>query len=165
MAERSRESVRRGTVPRRGRTTAGARAARTRQPPRRAPLVLAFPSRLALLPMVQDVVRHAALGAGFDAPVAADLAAAAVAAASNVIEHAYSGSDDARVEVWMDDRGDQFRIELRDSGKTMDPRAPDTGRTGRGTRLMERVMDSVTYRRSARRNVCCLVRRLQLGPA
>ena len=30
---------------------------------------------------------------------------------------------------------------------------------GLGVHLMERIMDSVTFRRSARRNVCCLLKR------
>jgi len=56
-----------------------------------------------------------------------------------------------------------------DSGSTVDPRAVprvDLGRYvserrtgGLGVHLMEKIMDSVTFRRSARRNVCSLVKR------
>jgi anti-sigma regulatory factor (Ser/Thr protein kinase) len=109
--------------------------------------------------MVRDLVREVALGAGFPEPTAAEVASAGQEAASNVIEHAYPGSNDARVEVWIDDRGDQLRIELRDSGRPIDPRSTHRGPPLEGVRLMERVMDSVTYRRSARRNVCCMLRR------
>jgi anti-sigma regulatory factor (Ser/Thr protein kinase) len=35
---------------------------------------------------------------------------------------------------------------------------------GLGVHLMEKIMDSVTFRRTARRNVCCLVKR-KAGPA
>jgi anti-sigma regulatory factor (Ser/Thr protein kinase) len=35
---------------------------------------------------------------------------------------------------------------------------------GLGVHLMEKIMDSVTFRRSARQNVCCLVKR-KAGPA
>ena len=35
---------------------------------------------------------------------------------------------------------------------------------GLGVHLMEKIMDSVTFRRSARRNVCCLVKRKDPAP-
>lgn len=109
--------------------------------------------------MVRSIVAHAAQNAGFVEEHAAELGAAAEAAAANVIDHAYGGAESGRVELWIDDRGAQLRIELRDSGATLDPRSLPRRRGGRGMQLMERVMDSVTYRRSARRNVCCLVKR------
>jgi anti-sigma regulatory factor (Ser/Thr protein kinase) len=126
---------------------------------------MAFPSRRDLLPVVREVATQAALAAGFEEAAAAAVGAAAEAAACNVVEHGYSGAEDGRVELWVDDRGSELRIELRDNGRTMDPRPSPRGRTGRGMRLMERVMDSVTYRRSSRRNVCCLVKLKDLPPA
>jgi anti-sigma regulatory factor (Ser/Thr protein kinase) len=90
-------------------------------------------------------------------------------AATNVIEHAYHGAPDRIVEVRYSDRGPEFRVEVIDSGDTVDPRAlprvdleryaSERKTGGLGVHLMEKIMDSVTFRRSARRNVCCLIKR------
>lgn len=113
--------------------------------------------------MVREVVEHGALAAGFGPGISAEIGSAAEAAAANVVEHAYGGDPSGRVELRIDDRAGTLRIELRDNGATLDPRALPRRRGGRGLRLMERVMDSVTYRRSARRNVCCLVKHREPG--
>jgi len=62
-----------------------------------------------------------------------------------------------------------LRVEVVDDGEAVDPRAvPEVDlqryaserRTGGlGMHLMGRIMDSVTFRRAARRNVCCMVKR------
>ena len=59
--------------------------------------------------------------------------------------------------------------ELGDTGDMVNPRtlprvdleryASERRTGGLGVHLMEKIMDSVTFRRSARRNVCCLVKR------
>jgi len=61
-----------------------------------------------------------------------------------------------------------------DSGATVDPRTvprvdldryvTERRTGGLGVHLMEKIMDSVTFRRSARRNVCCLVKRKDPAP-
>jgi anti-sigma regulatory factor (Ser/Thr protein kinase) len=73
------------------------------------------------------------------------------------------------VELRFEDRGPDFRVDVVDNGATVKPKAVPrvdlrryvrerrTG--GLGVHLMARIMDSVTFHRSARRNVCRLVKR------
>ncbi len=136
---------------------------------RRPALVLRVPSRTEFLATVRDVTRHLAQGAGFDGAQADQLALAVDEASTNVIEHAYRGAADRTIELRFDDRGDSLRVEVVDDGEAVDPgsvpevdlrRYASERRTGGlGMHLMGRIMDSVTFRRSAGRNVCCMVKR------
>jgi len=135
----------------------------------RPALVLTVPSETSFLGLVREVTRKMAESAGFDQGTAGRLALAVDEAATNVIEHAYAGAADREVEIRLEDRGPEFQVEVVDSGATVDPRAvPQVDlrryvrerRTGGlGMHLMEKIMDSVTFRRSAGRNVCRLVKR------
>jgi anti-sigma regulatory factor (Ser/Thr protein kinase) len=135
---------------------------------RRPALVLRVPSRTEFLATVRDVTRHVAQGAGFDGAHADQLALAVDEAATNVIEHAYRGSADRTIELRFDDEGDTLQVEVVDDGEGVDPRAvpqvdlrryASERRTGGlGMHLMGRIMDSVTFRRSAGRNVCYMVK-------
>lgn len=137
--------------------------------PRRPALVLGVPSRTEFLAAVRDVTRRMAELAGFDAPQADQLALAVDEASTNVIEHAYRGDGSRRVELRFHDRGGELRVEVVDDGEGVDPgsvpevdlaRFASERRTGGlGVHLMGRIMDSVTFRRAARRNVCCMVKR------
>lgn len=136
---------------------------------RRPTLTLAVPSQTSFLAMISELTRHMAALAGFDEAVAGRLALAVDEATTNAIEHAYAGAPDREVELRFDDRGDELRVEVRDTGAEVDPRAlPNVDleryvserRTGGlGVHLMEKIMDSVTYLRSGGHNVCCLVKR------
>jgi serine/threonine-protein kinase RsbW len=111
--------------------------------------------------------------AGFDGALAEQLALAVDEASTNVIEHAYGGARDRTVELRFDDRPGELQVEVVDRGKAVAPRAiPEVDlrryaserRTGGlGIHLMGRIMDSVTFRRSAGRNVCCMVKRKPEG--
>ena len=135
----------------------------------RPALVLTVPSETSFLGLIREVTRKMAETAGFDEGTADQLALAVDEAATNVIEHAYRGAADREVEIRVEDRGREFQVEVLDSGATVDPRTvPDVDlrryvserRTGGlGMHLMEKIMDSVTFRRSAGRNVCRLVKR------
>ncbi len=80
-------------------------------------------------------------------------------AATNAIEHAYAGAPDREIELRFEDRPDELRIEIVDTGVTVDPqnvpfvdldRYVTERRTGGlGVHLMEKIMDSVTFRRAA----------------
>jgi anti-sigma regulatory factor (Ser/Thr protein kinase) len=119
--------------------------------------------------VVRDATRYMAEGAGFDRSTAEQIALAVDEAATNVIEHAYRGATDRVVEVRYEDRGESFEVDVIDNGATVDPKAmprvdldkyvSERRKGGLGVHLMSTIMDSVTFRRSARRNVCCLVRR------
>jgi len=131
-------------------------------------LVLSLPSETAYLGLVREVTKKMAEVAGFGEPVAERLSLAVDEAATNVIEHAYKGAADREVELRFEDRGPDFRVELVDTGQMVDPRAvpqvdldrfvTERRTGGLGMHLMEKIMDSVTFRRSARRNVCALVK-------
>ena len=135
----------------------------------RPPLILQIPSRTEFLAVVRDVTRGWAEVAGFEKKDAEQIALAVDEAVTNVIEHAYGGAGDKVVELRFEDRGEDFQVDVVDNGITVDPKtmprvdlekyASERRTGGLGVHLMSRIMDSVTFRRSARRNVCCLVRR------
>jgi anti-sigma regulatory factor (Ser/Thr protein kinase) len=130
--------------------------------------VLKVPSRTEFLAVVRDVTRSMAEVAGFNRAAADQIALAVDEAATNVIEHAYGGAGDRIVEVRYEDGGEDLRVDVVDNGARVDPKAmprvdldryaSERRKGGLGVHLMSKIMDSVTFRRSARRNVCCLVR-------
>ena len=136
---------------------------------RRPPLVLGVPSRTEFLAAIRDVTRRMAEIAGFDAAQSDQLALAVDEASTNVIEHAYAGAGDRRIELRFDSRGDELRVEVVDEGAAVDPRtvpqvdlrryASERRTGGLGMHLMGRIMDTVTFRRTGRSNVCCMVKR------
>jgi len=135
----------------------------------RPALVLVVPSETVFLALVRDVTKKMAEVAGFEAATADGVALAVDEATTNVLEHAYRGATDRRVELRFDDRGESLRVDVVDNGATVDPKAVprvDLSRYvserrtgGLGVHLMGKIMDSVTFRRGTRGNVCCLVKR------
>ena len=135
----------------------------------RPTLVVKIPSQTSYLALVRDLTKKMAEAAGFPAATADQVALAVDEATTNIIEHAYRGAADQEIELRFEDRGPEFRVELIDTGHMVDPRTVprvDLGKFvterrtgGLGMHLMEKIMDSVTFRRSARRNVCALVKR------
>jgi len=135
----------------------------------RPTLVVKIPSQTSYLALVRDLTKKMAETAGFPSATADQVALAVDEATTNIIEHAYRGATDQEIELRFEDRGPDFRVELIDTGQMVDPRAVprvDLGKFvterrtgGLGMHLMEKIMDSVTFRRSARRNVCALVKR------
>ena len=144
-----------------------------RSAPPRASLHLSLPSETRFLALVRDVTKKMADVAGFDDPTAGRLALAVDEATTNVIEHAYHGAPGHQIELRFEDRGPDFRVDVVDTGAMVDPRSiprveldryvHERRTGGLGVHLMEKIMDSVTFRRSARRNVCCLVKRKDTG--
>ena len=137
--------------------------------PRRPALLLTIPSQTSFLGLVREVTKKMAESAGFEGGAPDRLALAVDEATTNAIEHAYGGASDQQVEVRFEDRGPEFRVEVVDTGAMVDPRAvprvdldryvTERRTGGLGVHLMEKIMDSVTFRRSARRNICSLVKR------
>ena len=136
--------------------------------------ILCLPSDTSFLGLVREVTKKMAEMAGFEPAVADQVALAVDEATTNVIEHAYKGREDRRVEVHFEDRGPELCVEVVDDGVALDPkRLPrvDVARFererrtgGLGVHLMGKIMDSVSFKRAARRNVCCLVKRKGPGP-
>ena len=128
-----------------------------------------MPSQTSFLGLIRDATARVAEMAGFDEATAQKLALAVDEAATNSIKHAYGGSEDREVEIRFLDSAEQLRVDVIDTGRMIDPaRIPEVdleryvseGRTGGlGVHLMEKIMDSVTFRRASGRNVCCLVKR------
>ena len=152
-------------------------AAPAPRPRRRAKpaLVVKVPSETSHLALVRDLTKRMAEAAGFPEATADRLALAVDEATTNVIEHAYEGAADKEIELRFEDRGAEFRVELIDTGKMIDPRTvprvdlekfvTERRTGGLGMHLMEKIMDSCTFRRSGRRNVCLLVKRKDAPPA
>jgi serine/threonine-protein kinase RsbW len=136
---------------------------------RRPALVLRVPSQTEFLATIRDVTRRMAEVAGFDPAQADQLALAVDEASTNVIEHAYRGSPGRTIELRFRDEGLDLSVEVVDDGEAVDPRAvpqvdlaryaSERRKGGLGMHLMGRIMDSVTFRRGARRNVCCMLKR------
>jgi serine/threonine-protein kinase RsbW len=130
--------------------------------------VLVIPSQTDFLGLVRDVTKKMAETAGFDTASAEQIALAVDEATTNVLEHAYRGATDRAVELRYEDRGRRLRVDVVDTGATVNRRAVprvDLRRYARerrtgglGVHLMEKIMDSVTFRRRGRCNVCCLVK-------
>jgi anti-sigma regulatory factor (Ser/Thr protein kinase) len=107
--------------------------------------------------------------AGFEEATASQIALAVDEATTNVLEHAYHGAVGRPVELRYFSSAAQFRVEVCDAGDRVDPRevpevdlrvyASERRTGGLGVHLMGKIMDSVTFERSGRRNVCCLVKR------
>lgn len=135
---------------------------------RRPTITLAVPSQTTFLSLVSDVTRQMAAHAGFEEATCGRLALAVDEAATNAIEHAYAGAPDREVVVRFDDAVDALAIEVQDDGATVDPRAvpavdidrfvSERRTGGLGVHLMGKIMDSVTYARTDRANVCRLVK-------
>ncbi len=155
----------------RARSGQPARKAR-KVPARRAAkpaVVLVLPSETVFLSLVREVTKKMAEAAGFDSPTGDRVALAVDEATTNVLEHAYRGATDRTVELRLEDRGDSLRVEVIDNGAKVDPRAvprvdlsryvSERRKGGLGVHLMGKIMDSVTFRRTARGNVCSLVKR------
>jgi anti-sigma regulatory factor (Ser/Thr protein kinase) len=132
-------------------------------------LVVKIPSETSYLALVRDLTKKMAETAGFPETTADRLALAVDEATTNVIEHAYKGAADQEIELRFEDRGPEFRVEIIDTGRMIDPRTvprvdlerfvTERRTGGLGMHLMEKIMDSCTFRRSGRRNVCLLVKR------
>lgn len=132
-------------------------------------LRLSFPSESSFLGVVREVAKRMAETAGFDEATADKVGLAVDEAAANAIEHAYHGDPGHQVELRIEDRGSDLRVEVVDTGDRIDPKAVpefelrkyvNERRTGGlGVHLMGKIMDSVTFRHSAGENLCCLVKR------
>jgi serine/threonine-protein kinase RsbW len=137
-------------------------------------VVLRVPSGTEFLATIRDTTNRVAELAGCDATLAAQVALAVDEASTNVIEHAYRGASDRSIELRFVLGSGELRVEIVDDGVApVDTRAlPEVDlqryasegrRGGLGVHLMGRIMDTVTFRRTARGNVCCMVKRLGAG--
>jgi serine/threonine-protein kinase RsbW len=153
----------------RGRRRPAEAVPRARRTTARPDLVLSIPSETSFLSLVKDLTKKMAESAGFVEGTTDRVALAVDEAATNVIEHAYHGAPGRTFELRYEDRAAEFQVEVVDTGAMVNLRAMprvdldryvSEHRTGGlGVHLMEKIMDSVTFQRSARRNICRLVKR------
>jgi anti-sigma regulatory factor (Ser/Thr protein kinase) len=142
------------------------------KPRRSSPtLVLRVPSTTEFLASIRDTTKRMAELGGCDAAVAEQVALAVDEASTNVIEHAYRGAHDRQIELRFLLSPEELRVEIVDDGAPVNRRAlpevdlkryaSERRSGGLGVHLMGRIMDTVTFRRTSRGNVCCLVKRLE----
>jgi anti-sigma regulatory factor (Ser/Thr protein kinase) len=87
----------------------------------------------------------------------------------NIVTHGYQDTDAHRIDVAVDIRDGDIRLELTDDGIPFDPRTvppPDVSKPaderplgGLGVWLVKQMVDDVQYRRDGRRNKLLLVKR------
>ena len=116
---------------------------------------LAVASRVERLGEVAAFVENAARTCGLNEKQMYDVQMAVDEACSNVIEHAYRGKTNGKIEIVCEVRGKEFVITIRDYGTPFDPKqvarpnthAPLSERNigGLGLFFMYQLMDRVEF--------------------
>jgi serine/threonine-protein kinase RsbW len=116
---------------------------------------ITFPAKFEFLDEIREFVAQVAREGGFSEKVIYSLQLAADEAASNIIEHAYEGVSNAKLDITCDMQGDTLVITMHDTGKPFDPskvKQPnlkadlsDRQIGGLGVYLMRKLMDEVSY--------------------
>ncbi len=133
---------------------------------------LTINSELSNLGVVADFIIRAARASGLDERATYQVQMAVDEATTNVIEHAYHGKNDGRIDISCKQRGDEFVVEICDFGKPFDPskvhtprvKGPLSRRTigGLGIFFMRKLMDRVEFSSGAERgNRVRLVKRIR----
>lgn len=128
-------------------------------------------SRLERLSKISDFIGKAARACGLDDKQVYDVQMAVDEACSNVIEHAYAGKTNGKIEIKCQVEDDEFVVTIRDYGKPFDPRqvaqpnisAPLSERTvgGLGLFFMNRLMDRVEFDFSKKGNYLTMAKRIK----
>ena len=115
-----------------------------------APDTFTIPSRVECIDDARGWVSDRVRAIGFDADAVGEIELALTEALANVIEHAYKGAAEERIEVAAGLDGDTLRVTVRDWGEYLDPASyrgrdlDDPGEGGYGVFLMTQLMDDVT---------------------
>ena len=114
-----------------------------------------FDANFQNLDDIREFVSEAARQVGFSDKETYSIQLAADEAASNIIEHAYSGIEDGKLEIECNTNAGELKIIMNDWGKPFDPssipepnvKADLSERKigGLGMYLMRKLMDEVTY--------------------
>ncbi len=128
-----------------------------------------FPTTFDILDEIRSFVGDQAREAGFNAKDIYSIQLATDEAASNVIEHAYSGKPDGKFDVSCEFQIDHLIITLLDHGKTFEPSRVEEPNLkadlldrkigGLGIYLMHKLMDEVHYESTPTGNLLTLVKR------
>jgi serine/threonine-protein kinase RsbW len=114
-----------------------------------------FDANFHSLDEIREFVGEVARQVGFSEKEVYSIQLAADEASTNIIEHAYAGVENGRIEIDCNITGDDLKIVIRDNGKSFDPssvpepnvKADLTERKigGLGMYLMRKLMDDVSY--------------------
>ncbi len=112
-------------------------------------------SEVSNLGAVADFVTDAAQRAGLGERDTYNVQMAVDEAVTNVIQHAYHGRSDGRIDIYVERRGAEFIVEINDFGKPFDASKVPTPRVrgplsrrsigGLGVFFMRKLMDSVEF--------------------
>ena len=114
-----------------------------------------FPGRLENLEKISDFIVQAAKEAGLDDSATYAVQLAVDEAATNIIEHAYRGTNQGIIICSYDVLKDGIKIVLKDQGRPFDPQAvpepnikvplEDLKPRGLGLYMMRKVMDDIRF--------------------
>lgn len=132
---------------------------------------LAISSDMANLEQVSDFVLEMARQSHLSEKDTDHVQMAIDEAVTNVMEHAYRGRPDGRIEIDCRVSAREVQIEIRDRGDPFDPdsiqepdiHSPLSERTigGLGVFFMRKLMDSVAFSRDRRGNITRMTKKLQ----
>lgn len=123
--------------------------------PRHLQVRFAMPSDPRYLPVVRGTVGTLAAAIGWDECDCRAITLAVDEALTNVIRHAYHSRTDGLIELECRENGEGLEITLLDNGEAPDKSsicARELGCDkpgGLGTHIIKKVMDSVSYEKSA----------------
>ena len=129
-----------------------------------------FDANFHNLDEIREFVAETARQAGFSDKEIYSVQLAADEASTNIIEHAYAGIENGKIEIDCSIEGDELKIVMRDNGKSFDPSSVPEPNVkadlserkigGLGMYLMRKLMDEVTYESLPKTgNVLTLIKR------
>ena len=114
-----------------------------------------FEANFHNLDEIRDFVGESARQAGFSEKEIYSIQLAADEASTNIIEHAYAGIENGKIEIGCSITGGELKIVMRDNGKSFDPSSVPEPNVkaelserkigGLGMYLMRKLMDEVFY--------------------
>jgi serine/threonine-protein kinase RsbW len=114
-----------------------------------------FEANFHHLDEIRDFVGESARQAGFSEKEIYSIQLAADEASTNIIEHAYAGIENGKIEIGCSITGGELKIVMRDNGKSFDPSSVPEPNVkaelserkigGLGMYLMRKLMDDVVY--------------------
>ena len=119
---------------------------RSSVPPRDTDIRLTLPARAENVAVVRHVLGALAEALNLDRAVVDDMRLAVTEACTNVVRHAYGGSE-GTIDVVVRPRGELLEVVVTDEGRGLDP-SPDTAGPGLGLALIEALTHSFEVERS-----------------
>ena len=135
---------------------------------------ITFDATFDNLDEIREFVGEISRQGGFSDKEIYSIQLAADEASSNIIEHAYAGAEDGKIDIDCSISETELKIVMRDHGKSFDPstvpepniKADLSERKigGLGMYLMRKLMDEVSYESSVNAgNVLTMIKRIGAG--